>query len=651
MTAHRRCLLVLGLLLATAPLWLAACSSESTTEPPPPPDPPTVREVVESTGWFPVVLPDSSGYAVARFDSLADPADLACTEFVGREVVAAPALTLLDAAPERHWPGAILQWVTAQQLVPAPVVADRAGGLVRLTAPGGGEYTGAVSVLDPDTLAAWRLDALSRLGPVPLADWQISVDAIHGQDHLALSAGVAPAGMPAAAEQRLAPRSGPFGRVLVRLLRPHHTVEAPYPGTIAGAFADTVNGGDLTDQMAEGNPPIWLDGVTHGQLILLTVEARAVFDEVAAAAAASFPPLAAGELPDPGTPSVWDLPEVEFRAFAVGADADAVEAAALAGPGELQALLSTGVQDPATLPAVQATVLALRNGGPLTLPLEAEFPYVTCEEAPDVFSQVLWRLAAADARVERRAGDLRSNAQGRYYYDGGTEQFVQDEVISLPDLDGAGGTARPGTRRPFLHRDLLPGHPVLEFYQLPLPQGTLHSELTFNGTNTVGRSYTIFLVCAQPENIRLRYTTPNGERSLGGFNEANYIIHGSDDGILRNLLVGYSRRGVMVFSHQPDRVEFPHEASAEFRVYAFRFSLESGMTVFADGEILDQDPTDNRALQALPGATLTARWFGNGAPDLATVWVAEVVAYNGAGSDAQVIAEIERLRAFYGLDR
>ncbi len=651
MTAHRRSLPVLGLLLGAMPLWLAACGSDSTTQPPPPPEPPTIREVVESTGWFPVVLPDSSGYAVTRFDSVADPEALACTEFVGREVVTAPVLTLLAAAPQRHWPGAILQWATLHRLTPDPVLADRAGGLVRLTAAGGGEHADAISVLDPDTVAAWRLEALSRLGPVPPPAWQVSVDAVHDQGHLALSAGVAPAGLPVAADQRLAPRAGPHGRVLVRLLRPHHTVEAPYPGTIAGAFASTVTGEDLADQMAEGNPSVWLDSVTYGQVILLTIEADAVFGEVAAAAAASFPPLAAGEQPDPGAPSVWDLPEVEFRAFAVGADADAVEAAALAGPAELGQLLSAGSDDPAALPAVTASIAALRNGGPLTVPLETEFPYATCEPAADVFSQVLWRLAAADARVERRAGDLRSNTLGRYYYDGGTEQFVQDEVISLPDLDGTGGTARPDTRRPFLRRDLLPGQPVLEFYQLPLPQGTLHSELGFNGISMVGRSYTIFVVCAQPESIRLVYTTPEGDRSRGGFNEVSYFIHGSDDGILRNLLVGYSRRGVMVFSHQPDRVEFPHEASADFRVYAFRFSLETGMSVFVDGQLLDADPNDNRALQAFPGATLTARWFGNGQPDLATVWVAEAVAYDGAGTDDQVIAESERLREFYGLDR
>jgi hypothetical protein len=498
------------------------------------------------------------------------------------------------------------------------------------------------------------------------------VDAIHGLDHLAVSAGVAPAGLTTTAADRLAGDDPSRGRALVRLWRPVLSVAAPYPGTAAGAFAPDVTGDDLADQMAPGNPPVWMERVTWGQLVLIAVEADAVFATVAEAAAASFPAVASGEEPPPGATSVWDLQGVEIRVFALGADAGALEAAAAAGPTALAEALATGPGDLAAVPPVTAHLLALRNGGPITVPLAAEFAYRTCDAAPDVFDRVLWRLAAADAQTVRRAGDLRSNAGGRYFYDGGTEQFVEEEVLEIPDLDGDGGVARPGARRPFVHRDLLPGHAVLEFYELQLSQGTLRSRLRFDGSSLVGRSYTVFLVCAQPmPAVRITYTTPQGQTTAGGRNEVGHVIHGTDNGQLRMLRLGYRQRrpqdnpstfdDIMYFSHNPDHVAFAHTPAENFRIYAFRFELddttpEGGMSVFVDGELLEQDTTDNRALQAFVGATLGPREVdpdgdGEDVRPFTTFWLAEVVAYAGAGTDAEILAETERLRQFYGLDR
>ena len=74
----------------------------------------------------------------------------------------------------------------------------------------------------------------------------------------------------------------------------------------------------------------------------------------------------------------------------------------------------------------------------------------------------------------------------------------------------------------------------------------------------------------------------------------------------------------------------------------------SGMTVFRDGEIIGHADRFS-SLHGFNGATLAARWFGLEGFSLAAVQFAEVVAYAGAGSDAMVEAETERLRTLYGL--
>jgi len=650
-TAHRS-LVALWPPLAATLLALGGCGGESGPTDPLTPPPPTVRAVVEATGWFPEIQPDSSAHAEARFDSLGTgDDDLVCTVFEGEQDVAPPVLTMLAAADELQHPGAILQWGSLRQVAPLPVLAARAGAELTLTAAAGGEVAGAVGVVDPDTVAAWRQAALAGLGAAGTGSWQQATMVVHGDAHLALAAGVDPGALTPEAAERLALREGEHGQALVRLVRPHHTVAASYPGDPTNAFAPEVTGNDLSDQMAEGNPPVWLHEVTYGELVLVLVDADATFEVVGEAARNTFAALAGGAEPDPALPTIWDLPGLEVKVFAVGADADALETAAAAGATALAGALAAAPADPGALPAVTASLLALRNGGPVSLPLTASFSFTTCAPAPDVLQNVLWSFAAADAETERRAGDLDLRGDGRYYYDGGTAQFVQEEIVRIPDLDGTGGVAQPGERRPMLRRDLIAGREVIEFYELPLPQGTIQSQLRFNGTAVTGRNYTVFAVYAMPPTVRLTYTVPNGTETSGSFNGVNYFLHGTDPGQLRNLLVGYSQRDVFVYSHNPRRVEFVHEASDQFRVYAFRFSFAGGMSVWADGELLASDATDTAALQAYFGATLGARWYPDTGTALATFWLAEIIAYGGDVTDGEIVAETARLRAKYGLDR
>jgi hypothetical protein len=285
------------------------------------------------------------------------------------------------------------------------------------------------------------------------------------------------------------------------------------------------------------------------------------------------------------------------------------------------------------------------------LPIAVEYTYVRCDLAAEAFDEVLWSYAAADARTELRVGDLFSARRGRFSYDGGAERFPQREVVSIPDLDGSGGLARPGTRRPLLHENQLNGQPIIEFYELTLPQGRLTAELAFDGSALVARSYTIFVVAAQPGRVSLTYTTPSGDQSTFGDNLVDYFLHGDDDGQLRNLVLGWEESGVMTYKHDPYGLEWDMLDTQTFRVFAFRFGVDVGMAAYVDGVLVDEDPGDTRALQAFPGATLDARARFDGSPVLAVFWLAEIIAYQGAGTEQQILDETARLQQKYGLGR
>jgi hypothetical protein len=637
--------LAAGLLLI---MGLVACGGDDTAGPAPEPPPPTIRAVVDEAGDFPDARTDSTAFAQSRFDSTAaDP--LSCTDFEGEQLRAVDQLTVLSPSPLRHHAAAILQGAGLHEPSPPLVVADRAGAALTLTDASGAEVAGAVSVADADTIDQWRRRALAELGDTAGGAWTLRAGVTYNAAHIALLAGVDQSAMPAEAVAALAP-SGARGRVLAVLRRVHHTVDATYPGLSTHAFADGVDGTDLEGQVAPGNPPAWVARVHHGELALLLVQADAGPDTVLASVAMSLAAAAEGRALDADVTPMDALPEATFNTFAVGADAAAMAAACASGHDDLSALLAAAPLAPADLPVVAADLESLRRGDPVRRQLEAPFAFTTCEVFEPVLDDVLWAYSAADARTERVVGDLQTNEAGRFYYDGGTARFDHMQVNSIPDLVGDGGFAlSTGTRRPFLLPDAINGRPVVEFFQLPLPGGVLHSQLQFDGSLIAEIDYTIFVVCGLPAGVRFTYTTVSGEQQSSRINGADYFLHGTGEGTRNNMRAGFPERGNMEYNHYPYLLEFPHTPEDGWHVYALRFGVGTGMAVYCDGELLDSDPTDVYPLNSFPGATLCARWLGLRPTDLATFWLAEIAAYRGDASEADIIAETERLQRKYGI--
>jgi len=382
------------------------------------------------------------------------------------------------------------------------------------------------------------------------------------------------------------------------------------------------------------------------------VEAEADHDEVVAAAVTSFNAAAMGLPPTPGEPLLHDLPGLTVNVFALGADADAAEIAGMTDLSSLTDYLQTPPVDPASLPAVSSHLQALRNGGPLSRELEATFDYITCEVYDPVFEGVFFALEAADARTEMHTGDLESDGYGNFYYDGGSSRFTYHHVESIPDLVGSGGRAMPNGRMPMIHYDMLNGHPVVELMELSPSQGTIYSELTFDGSALVGESYTLFIVVGQPHAVRLVYTTPSGPVRVSRGNDVDYFFHGTGTGNLHNLLIGYPDSEQMIYSHFPYLLQYNHSRPSsgfEWHVYAFRFSIASGMAAYVDGEKVDQDTSDSHALLEFSNATICARWHELTNYSQAVLYFAEIAAYDEAGSDGEIAAETQRLMDKYGL--
>ena len=110
--------------------------------------------------------------------------------------------------------------------------------------------------------------------------------------------------------------------------------------------------------------------------------------------------------------------------------------------------------------------------------------------------------------------------------------------------------------------------------------------------------------------------------------------------------------GWMEYRHGARGVQFPRPLDIwGWHVIALRFGVSSGMTLFIDGEVPEgaHDPTDNFPISSFNLATLCARKQGIEIESLGVVWLAEVTAYDGAGSDELVIEETSRLLAKYGL--
>jgi len=441
------------MLLVGGALGILACSKSDPIGPGAPAGP-TVREVIGTTGWFPTVTPDSNAFAEVRFDSTSSASEpLRCTDYEGVHTRELAVFTMLASNDDIHFPGGLVQWASLEGLAPLAVPVDRAGGTLALTTPAGGEITGAVTVVHGESVAAWRQNALAELGWVTPGPWTVTAGLVYNSDHLAVLAGLAPTNMTAEASQRLAVRDHGPGRAVVRLQRTHHAMNCPYPGDSRSAFAPHVTGSDLQDHMSEGNPPVWISTVDYGQFLLVLVEAEVGDAEVIAATVNSFTAAAADQAPDAGVPLVHELPGVVVSVFALGADADAAEVASAAGLDQLTDYLQTAPDDPATLPAVTASLLALRNGGPLTRGVTADISFTDCENFEPVFDHVLWAFEAADAHTEYVMGEMDTDGEGHFDYDGSTTQFPELLVDYIPDLVGGGGYALPRGRRPFFLPD------------------------------------------------------------------------------------------------------------------------------------------------------------------------------------------------------
>jgi hypothetical protein len=637
-------LLWLGLLL------LPACSADDPAVTDPDFGELTVNQVVEAAGGVPIVLPDSSAFASARFDSTAGDGDsLSCTAYSGSQRIRAPGLTILEVMPELHHAGAILRYTSLTGPNLLPVSAARAGGALRLSSPAGGEVTGEVAVMSGEAVDAWRRTALAELGEAAPTGWHVSVRAVHGNAHVALAAGVPAVAMPGWLSEHLALRDATSGRALIRLQRTHHTVTAPWPGSAGAAFGPQVKGPDVSGQMGPGNPPVWVEAVDHGELVLVLVEAAAPPAEVAAAALRTFTAAALNQEPAPGT-LLEALPDLGVRAFGAGTDGESFAAAAATGLAALTALLQAAPAAAAELPPVSAELAALRSGATVNFAITANFTFALCEPYTAVFANVLWAFRAADAHTVRMTGDLDADGEGRFRYEGGAQLYGFDHVVHIPDLVGSGGNAVPEGRLPMLHQDLLNGRPAFELFELDMPVGVLSSRLRFDGTALIGRDYTLFAVMGLPSHVRLSIVTSSGVVQRRELNDMNYFVHGNGTSPRSALKIGFPDREHMLFSHTGtgNQLEFRHDRDWGWYVFAFRFGVGSGMTVFRDGEIIGHADRFS-SLHGFNGATLAARWFGLEGFSLAAVQFAEVVAYAGAGSDAMVAAETERLRALYGL--
>lgn len=640
-----RHVIAIALVIALLAL-LISCAEETNPDPLLPPEQ-TVDVLVSTTGWFPTIVPDSTVYAVARFDSAHAEAGLMCGDFVGTQLREVDVLTALVADTAIHYPGAVLQYAHLDQLAPTMVLGDRAAGELVLTGADGDALTGQVAALGGAAVENWRLATLPSL-PVAAGTWRFSLHELRDPEQVALGAGVHPDALPAAVADALQPRDLDHARVLIRLQRTHHTVACTYPGSAGGAFADHVVGADLADQMAEGNPPVWVDRVHHGQLLLIAVQAAAGFDELVEAARNSVAAAVAGSDPEPGLLSLDDLEILDVAAHGIAADAPAAIAALQDGTAALASLLAAPADDPADLPAVTAELKALRNGGRITLSIEDGFEFTSCVLYEPVFDEVIWGLDPADARVQRSGSDLRSDRQGEFLYRGAVLDNYYDHVVTVPDLKGQGQPSVPNQfgRRPVLWQDMANGHPVIELFELGLPDGNLFAEMLFDGQPFVTTYYTLFLVFGTPDRVRLTVITDGDDVQISRLNMLNLIIDGVDGGTFRdNLTIGWDD-GVLRYAHDPYEVAVPRALPVGWHVFAFRCG-DAGMTIFEDGVELEHIDWDFTLLE-FAGATLCARRQGFDAPAHAVLWLAEAVAYRGAGDNETVQLETQRLREKYG---
>lgn len=638
-----------GLLIVTLGMvLLPACGDESSPAPPQPPAQ-TVNELVETTGWFPDIVPDSTAFSQARFDSSGSGGNLECADFQGYQRREVTGLTTLAADLDRHYPGAVLQYASLGEATPAAVTAARAAATLELTGADGTVVSGMVDALDGDLVAAWRENSV---GDLPAVDgtWRLSLAEIYDPALLPLAAGVDPQAWPAGLTDQLVPDDTPRARVLARLERIHHTASCAYPGRAAGAFADDVLGADLADQMAEGNPPVWVGDVHHGQLVLLLCEAETAFDQLVDACLNSLQAAIAGTAIDAGRPVLAEQPGLVVRGHGIAADAADAAMAAAAGVDELTTWLATPVTAPASLPAITAELYALRNGGPITLAVESTFWFTSCEIYEPIFADVLWSLDAADARTERRAGDLQSNGEGRFYYVGGSRDYIYDHVTAVPDLRGAGGVARPDEfgRDPIIFHDIAGGRPAIELYELGLPDGDIYTQLLFDGAPFAGVSYTLFFVIGLPDILRMTVETDTDPVIISQANRVNYFLHGenlADD--RRNLVLGYPTGREFVYAHPPYQMVVSHDMPEGWFVYAARFDQNGGMTVWENDQQIGHSDWDY-SLLGFDGARICTRWRGQTPISHASLLLAEAIAYRGAGTDDEVLAEIARLRQKYG---
>lgn len=564
------------------------------------------------------------------------------------------------------YPGSLLQGKSLVNATPSVIPVKRAGGTV------------SIDVIDGNLQPSFTVDEVTKskiaeasnniisgaVGVVP-ANFNFTAEQVQSSEQLAISLGLNFENQFAQVSSNFSFRQDKeYSRFIVKLNQSFFTLSFDIPSSVKDIFAPSVTPEDLSQYIGSGNPATFISDVTYGRVYYMLIESSASSMEIEAAVNASFTTATAGGGIDVETGYLSSLSDLQIKVVALGGESKST--ITTIGETEISTLVdmlgeSTDIR---TGVPISYVVRSLKSKEIVNVKLATEYDVTECVPlATPLGSPIAWwdAVSITGSDVIPPCIDCLETT-GKYSYHAGSDALRFDQlglktgavVKKWPDISGndfhaSSIAAEPLSRPQLINNAFDNGLPAVEFFRLSNID-YMDQRLSYSGSVFINTEYTIFMVVAYKDKVRVQQTNSFIDLLLTVLDQPNQygnFMTGSSETPLNNLSVGFLDNETFQFGHGDHQLEVNDPTfmpSSSFKVLAIRFSKTEGMAVYENGVLIAEDPTKTEPLQSNPGAIIRAPL-----QEYSRIRIGEIRAYGMAATEEQIEEETFKLNHKYGL--
>lgn len=487
------------------------------------------------------------------------------------------AYATFDPNSDVIYPGSLLQGSSLSQATPEPVAVDRAGGTVTIDLVNGSSNVSVpVEEVTYGSIQTAMNEILASNNGQGAARFVLETTEVQSKEELAVSLGVNVDTLTVDFDGRMSFSSDrEYNRWVVKLTESYYTMTWSLPTSLTDVFAPTVSPEELGQYVQPGNPAAYVASVTYGRVFYLLVESTASRSELEASVNASYKAAVANAELDADVTYVTDLANAKVKVFALGGDPSLALATFSGSFEDVRDFLTKG-GDITTGRPLSYKLRAVTNNQTVSVKVATEYDVTEC--------------TPVEAKLE----------DGLVHYDGGAFLDVADDgfgsvkawgdawgdpqMEAIPD-DGA---LYIGTQ----YRTQQGYQPAVTMYYV---SEQYPGAMRWPGQVLRNTDYTLFVTLAN-------YTRPDQD-------ETKLFTWGDSFNAGQGLQLGFSANDEVFLSHGGDQVlygQLDTDSQARTILFTFWFSQTEGSRIYANGELIAEDPTMTTPLAGFSGATIGA---------------------------------------------